>query len=153
MGVVKELALSMRSQEEESTILIHIVLVIELRRTFNIALSSHGRALSNSSHHSLVHYSSISAVVRDDMNVVLTSESSTDSTRASRVSSPSSVSAVGAHVRVGTVHQHVSSQTLLVQFLFVDIVPLGLEEVRVCNELFLVQVLLLFLVKGLGELI
>jgi hypothetical protein len=87
------------------------------------------------------------------MNVVLTSESSTDSTRASRVSSPSSVSAVAAHVRVGTVHQHVSSQTLLVQFLFVDIVPLGLEEVRVRNELFLVQVLLLFLVKGLGELI
>lgn len=87
------------------------------------------------------------------MNVVLTSESSTNSTWASGVGSPSGVSAVAAHARVGTVHQHVGSETLLVQFLFVDIVPLGLEEVGVSNELFLVQVLLLFLVKGLGEFV
>jgi hypothetical protein len=83
--------------------------------------------------------------------MVLTSDSSSDSARAFRVSSPSRVSA--RHVRGGAVHEHVGSQALLIQFLFVDIVPLGLEEVRICNELFLVQVLLLFLIQSLGELI
>ena len=40
MGVSKELALSMRSQEEESTILIEVIFIVEFRGTFDISGSS-----------------------------------------------------------------------------------------------------------------
>lgn len=155
MGVVKELAFSMRAQEEQSTVFIHVVFVVELRRTFDITISegrslaahaTHAHTVSSRTvaHDSSVHSASI-CVVLDDMDMVLVPSSS----RTNRVDS-SFVSGVS---RVGAVHEHVGSEALLIQFLLVNVISLGLEEIRVSDELFLGQVLLLLSVESFGELI
>lgn len=141
----------MRSKEEEGTVLIHVVFVVELRRTFDVT-ASEGRSLAAHAHtvssSTVAHDSSVKSgaivVVLDDMNMVLVS-SSTGTLRVE-----SFVSGVS---RVGTVHEHVSSEALLIQFLLVNVIPLGLKEVRVSHELFLSQVLLLLSVKSFSELV
>lgn len=77
MRVVEELSFSMRSQKEQGTVLIHVVFVVELRRTFDFTVSE-GRSLAAHAHtvssSTVAHDSSVkSAIVSvlDDMNLVL----------------------------------------------------------------------------------